>query len=428
MRGRPTFEVTLIARSCWSSSNVCEVCVFDRSLSNGMSGPARGVRLFQPSDNRIVPNSCTIEARFAPQRRVGLVLAGSALAAIVPLHIASATILTFDEQRDAATMSIVGPTTSGGVVPLDYGDDVVRWTRDPWCAVGRFATRGTPRESRVSQPVARVGEKRGQVRMARTGVSTFDAGLAQFKSGDYRGALASFDLALQELPGDPVVHEVCALALFALGDYRTCAAALNSFLSSAPGMDWTTMSGLYGNTDDYTSQLRTLERYCQSNSDDPSSHFVLAYHYLALGEKEAAIQALETVVENQPQDSTAKRMLDALAPPPPAAASKVKQAVTDNSAPETDLVGEWRARAGDTTIDLAITEDSQFVWKATQTGKPTVELRGDLTSTRDELVLASGDQGTMAGSVKSLGPDAWQFSLSGAPPSDPGLSFARVRN
>ncbi len=193
-------------------------------------------------------------------------------------------------------------------------------------------------------------------------------------------------------------------------------------------MDWTTMSGLYGNTDDYTSQLRTLERYCQSNSDDPSSHFVLAYHYLALGEKEAAIQALETVVENQPQDSTAKRMLDALAPPPPAAASKVKQAVTDNSAPETDLVGEWRARAGDTTIDLAITEDSQFVWKATQTGKPTVELRGDLTSTRDELVLASGDQGTMAGSVKSLGPDAWQFSLSGAPPSDPGLSFARVRN
>ena len=33
----------------------------------------------------------------------------------------------------------------------------------------------------------------------------------------------------------------------------------------------------------------------------------------------------------------------------------------------------------------------------------------------------------MAGSVKSLGPDKWQFALTGAPPSDPGLSFERVK-
>jgi hypothetical protein len=33
----------------------------------------------------------------------------------------------------------------------------------------------------------------------------------------------------------------------------------------------------------------------------------------------------------------------------------------------------------------------------------------------------------MSGSVKSLGPDKWQFALAGAPQSDPGLSFERVR-
>ena len=50
-----------------------------------------------------------------------------------------------------------------------------------------------------------------------------------------------------------------------------------------------------------------------------------------------------------------------------------------------------------------------------------------MESTSNELSLASKDQGSMAGSVKSRGPDKWQFAMSGAPPSDPGLSFERVK-
>ena len=260
----------------------------------------------------------------------------------------------------------------------------------------------------------------------------FDDGLSQFKSGDYQSALANFDAALQKLPGDPVVHEVRALTLFALGEYQSSAAALNSFLSSAPGMDWTTMSSLYGNVDDYQSQLRKLEQYCQSNPNDPASHFVLAYQYLATGSKDSAVNALKVVVKNQPKDSTARRMLDALVPPEPPPAPEpapASLATPDGGdAPETDLVGNWRATAGETTIDLAITEDSQFTWKATPAGKPPLELKGDLASTSDELVLETKDQGAMAGSVKSLGSDSWQFVLSGAPAADPGLSFSRVKN
>jgi len=254
----------------------------------------------------------------------------------------------------------------------------------------------------------------------------FDTGLAEFKSGDYRGALGKFDTALAKLPGDPVVHEVRALTLFALGNYKAAATALNSFLSSAPGMDWTTMSSLYGNVDDYQAQLRKLEAYCRANPNDAPAAFVLAYQYLVIDSKDAAIAALKVVVKNQPNDYTAKRMLDALAPPVQSTPSPTPPPTTGSSAPQTDLVGNWRAKAGDATIDLAISDDSQFKWKAAQAGKPAIELHGQLTSTSDQLVLDGKDKGSMAGSVKSLGPDKWQFALSGAPPSDPGLSFQRL--
>ena len=119
------------------------------------------------------------------------------------------------------------------------------------------------------------------------------------------------------------------------------------------------MSSLYGNIDDYQAQLRKLEQYCRTHQTDSSAAFVLAYQDLVIGHKEPAIHALQAVVKNQPKDYTAKRMLDALLPPaePPTPGP----AAPGDDAPQTDLVGNWRAKAGDTTIDLAITEDSQFI-------------------------------------------------------------------
>jgi len=52
------------------------------------------------------------------------VAAGVALFAALPMQSAHATVLLFDQQRDAATQSVVGPTTSGGTLPADYGDNV----------------------------------------------------------------------------------------------------------------------------------------------------------------------------------------------------------------------------------------------------------------------------------------------------------------
>ena len=53
------------------------------------------------------------------------------------------------------------------------------------------------------------------------------------------------------------------------------------------------MSSLYGNADDYKAQLRKLEQYCKSNPKDPPRHFVLAYQYLVIDSKDAAIHALQ---------------------------------------------------------------------------------------------------------------------------------------
>jgi tetratricopeptide (TPR) repeat protein len=279
----------------------------------------------------------------------------------------------------------------------------------------------------------------------------FDQGLAQFKAGNYQQALTQFDATLRQLPNDPVVHEVRALDLFALGQYQQAAASLNSLLATAPGMDWTTMAGLYGNIDDYTEQLRALEQHCKANPQDASASFVLAYQYLVTGHQDAAVHALEAVVRDQPKDVVAKRMLASLspasapaaataspppppasvppnalptAPPPPAAPATAE---SPGSAPQTDLVGSWQAKAGDSSIDLTIADDSQFTWKATQPGKPPIELAGGLTATSDTLVLESQGQGSMIGRVKSDGPDQWHFVLAGGPPSDPGLSFQRLK-
>jgi tetratricopeptide (TPR) repeat protein len=260
--------------------------------------------------------------------------------------------------------------------------------------------------------------------------SSFDQGLDKFKAGQYVSALSDFNAALKELPGDAVVHEVRSLALFANGDYKAAAAGLNSLLSSAPGMDWTTMSGLYGNPEDYTAQLRKLEQFCRSNPNDASANFVLAYHYLVVGEKDAAIDALRVVVKNQPKDITAKRMLDALAPtsePATATPTAAPSAMAGAEAPETDLVGQWLAQSQDTRIELSITEDSKFTWKAGAKEQKPIELSGKLAAGSDGILLETKEQGSIGGTVESKGPDNWRFVISGSPAADPGLSFARVK-
>jgi tetratricopeptide (TPR) repeat protein len=262
----------------------------------------------------------------------------------------------------------------------------------------------------------------------------FDEALARFKAGDYAAALAGCDKAVKLAPKDSVIHEVRALSLFALGRYPEAAATLNAVLATAPGMDWTTMSGLYGSVDAYTTQLRKLEDHCRANPGNAAGHFVLAYHYLVGGYADMAAEALKVVVAKQPGDAVAKRLLDAITPPteesatPPAKTpAEGTSAPAAAAVPETDLVGTWKAASGKDAVVLTITEDSKFTWKAMPSGKPQVELTGDIATARDAIALQSEKAGMMAGKVVSKGPDAFDFALAGAPAEAKPIAFQRQK-
>jgi tetratricopeptide (TPR) repeat protein len=260
----------------------------------------------------------------------------------------------------------------------------------------------------------------------------FDRALAAFKTGDYQSALQLDQQALQQSPHDPVMHEISALCMFALGDYKGAAAVLNNLLAVAPGMDWTTLSGLYGNIDAYTTQLRALEDHCRQKPDDGAAWFVLAYQYLVEGYSDSAVQALQKVVKLQPADHVAQRMLDGLSPPPAAqtaAAPPAQPAAIPAAAaaPTTDLVGSWSAKRDGDVFELTVDENNQFTWKATPKDKPTIALAGTLAAAGDAILLQSKDQGTMAAEVKSDGADQFQFVAAGSPPGDKGLLFQRVQ-
>ena len=263
-----------------------------------------------------------------------------------------------------------------------------------------------------------------------------DDALAKFKAGDYAAALTGFDKALKLSPNDSVIHEVRALALFALGRYPEAAATLNAVLAVAPGMDWTTISNVYGSVDAYTGHLRKLEDFCKSHPGDAAAHFVLGYHYLVGGHAEMAAEALKVVVANQPGDMVAKRLLEAVQPPQPAEAKaetaapardEAAQTPAPAATPETDLVGTWKASGGTDTVELTITADSTFTWKSTPQGKPAVELSGTIETSADAIALVSEKAGTMVGKVDSKGPDAFEFSLPGAPAGTRPLRFERQK-
>ena len=95
---------------------------------------------------------------------------------------------------------------------------------------------------------------------------------------------------------------------------------------------------------------RLSSRNCASSSNTASRipttlrrHFVLAYQYLVIDSKDAAVNALKVVVKNQPKDYTAKRMLDALAPPEPPAPHGC---VGDASPAATRRKPTWSATGG----------------------------------------------------------------------------------
>jgi tetratricopeptide (TPR) repeat protein len=139
-----------------------------------------------------------------------------------------------------------------------------------------------------------------------------DAALLAFKNRDYAAAQRECEQAIELSIVDCNLYEFRALCQFAQGNYRPAAATLYSVLAAGPGWNWNTLSSLYSSAQIYTPQLRRLEQFVRGNPRDAAGHFVLAYHYLVLDARDAALGQLREVVRAQPQDKLSASIVQAL--------------------------------------------------------------------------------------------------------------------
>jgi len=264
----------------------------------------------------------------------------------------------------------------------------------------------------------------------------FDAAREAFKAGDYKTALALVDRAIKENPSDEVLHEFRALTLFAQKDFTGAAATIHSVLAVGPGWDWGTMASLYGSVDDYTAQLRALENFTKSHSDDAASQFLLGYHYMTTGHPEHAAKEFASVVKLQPKDQVAKDLLalvdkpkagDVVAAPAPRDAGAPAAEVEKDSHPinTQTIAGTWQSNREDgSKFALNLANDKTFTWKFNQ-GDRHEEFSGTYTTEGSLLLLQKKDGGAMVGHVAQDGDGKFTFKLLGAPAEDPGLTFSK---
>jgi tetratricopeptide (TPR) repeat protein len=141
-----------------------------------------------------------------------------------------------------------------------------------------------------------------------------EKGEAAFRAGDYKGAVSAWRHAAVDDPKSPLVVMLLGQALFATGNYDEAAGATQAAMQMLDKEQWGVVVGnykdLYGNCQDYTDQLRALEKAVSEEPKNPARRFLAGYHYAYLGYPEQAINQLEKGLAVAPNDEVAKRLRD----------------------------------------------------------------------------------------------------------------------
>jgi tetratricopeptide (TPR) repeat protein len=145
--------------------------------------------------------------------------------------------------------------------------------------------------------------------LSQASADLFSVARNAFKQRKYEDALAFSEAAIQATPTDAVLHEFRALCLLALGRYDEAAQVLYTVLAAGPGWDWQTMRSFYGDPGAYAKHLWALEVYVKRHPGSAPANFVLAYHYLCLGELQAAATRLQVVAALKPDDTVSAALL-----------------------------------------------------------------------------------------------------------------------
>jgi tetratricopeptide (TPR) repeat protein len=258
------------------------------------------------------------------------------------------------------------------------------------------------------------------------GMALFDQSRSAFATGDYKQALDLCNQALKTMPNDAVLHEFRSLVLFALKNYQESAAAAYAVLSAGPGWNWTTLSGLYGNVAEYTTQLRQLEAYARENPKSSDAHFLLAYHYLTTGFPDAAQNQLREVDKLTPNDRLVRQLLgiSSAADQTPAVPTPKPPLEADQSIKAEQLVGVWTAAgSGGSKFQMTLEKDSSYSWKFTS-GKKSDEIKGVYGLEQNNLALEVDDGSVLLAEI-ALSGNQLRFKVVGGEANDPGLTFKK---
>jgi len=140
------------------------------------------------------------------------------------------------------------------------------------------------------------------------------AGETAFKNRDYKSAARTWRHALLDDADNGVLMLMLGQALFANEQFDESAGITQLALQTLPQEKWEVVvknfRDLYGKVDDYTSQLKSLEKVAKEKPEEPALRFLLGYHYGFLGYPKDAVKQLEKCVAIAPQDESAQKLLD----------------------------------------------------------------------------------------------------------------------
>jgi tetratricopeptide (TPR) repeat protein len=143
-----------------------------------------------------------------------------------------------------------------------------------------------------------------------------DKGEAEFRAGDYDAAVYALRHAAVDDPNNAVVTLLLGQALFATGKFDEAAGATQAAMRQLTRERWGVVishyTELYGDTKDYTQQLRALERSIKEKPDEPALRFLAGFHYAYLGFTQQAAEQLERALKLAPRDEMARQLRDDL--------------------------------------------------------------------------------------------------------------------
>ena len=312
------------------------------------------------------------------------------------------------------------------------------------------ATGVAPVDFDYSQPIDTLSSAPEQSTNAQ-GLALFISARDWFRAGNVVVALGQVNRAIAQLPDDASLHEFRALCLFALGQYEEAATPLYSALSAGPGWDWPTLISLYPNINVYTNHLQPLQAYTKANTRSAASRFVLAYHYLTQGHRDAALSRFKEVValkrddrlsawlveqlqagaESQPGADTRAAVAGETPKPPRAAEPNTTTPTntpTSTAAPLPEgatISGTWTARpTADTSVTLTIQEAGKFTWHVSAKGKAR-DFAGAAGFGGGILTLIPDKLPPIVGWVSWSDAKHMNFRVIGDAPDSHGLAFSK---